>query len=36
MGLFNKLKKSKNHAQEYKTAVENNDLAKMTQSLRTG
>lgn len=30
MGLFNRFKKSKNYAQEYKTAVENNDLVKMT------
>ena len=30
MGLFTRFKKSKNYAQEYKTAVENNNLVKMT------
>lgn len=29
MGLFNRFKKKRNHAAEYKSAVENNDMGKM-------
>lgn len=29
MGLFNRFKKTRNHAAEYKSAVENNDMGKM-------